>query len=391
MDDGVPADDSSDALSGSLYDDEYSRSLHSGSQGQDESRTQSNLESTQETAKDSDEGNKMMNETEDDDIKQPAQDLQSSKKGESVKKEVESEDKGSAKSEVGDEAVLEDLSSSSMHGQTSSEKEERVAKPAEITRSTGRTPRSIFSRNSEELGEDSIGRPPDHERDSISERLMIDGVMGSHPVYSNTSFRRGSMEGSVISGNRFRTPSEEERLAGMLQNALDVDELLSDLNEMDHAYLESIRPRDNSSIHSTDFSLSQADSEQYKQDLENQMGGSEDWDDVSQVSMPVPTSRKKKKTIAKMTKPSMFRPHSSSALPPIDENKRAEKKIAYTKTYTKKKVVILVMVVFIAGGSLATIIIFLVKFIQSKNLEQPTNNTAIGESRKLVDYYVVRT
>lgn len=384
----MPADDSSDAFSRrsdfteneSCCDDDKTISLHK-SKGSHGIKTQPSHIVTspqEETIKDISEEETITKERVlDDNIKNPGHDIEYE---EIVEKSVESKGTDSTTSEIVDEAVPEDRSNTSIHGPSSPKEEKSFVESAKPSASR------FLSSNSAIIGEDSSTRPPNHEKDSISERLMIDGVIGNLPVCSNTSFRRGSMEGSVVSGNRFRTPSEEEKLAGMLQNALDVDELLSDLNEMDHAYLESLRPLDSSSIHSTDFSLSYSENDEYNKDVESQMVGSEHWEDMSQVSVPTARKKKKKKrSMTKMTKPSMFRPHSSNALATIEE-KRVEKK----PTYTRKKVIVLIIVV-VAGGVLAAVVIFVVKLIESGTFTKTTISTKILEKRKLMDYYVVGT
>mmetsp|Transcript_6069 Transcript_6069/g.9301 ORF Transcript_6069/g.9301 Transcript_6069/m.9301 type:complete len:406 (-) Transcript_6069:245-1462(-) len=405
MDDGVPADDSSDTFSrrGSDFTEtvpvcegDDPRRVHQ-TDGVDDIKTQSSHDSTssqkKETAseevKSSDTGDTVSDgagETEPDDTsEEPSPNLTSSRAEESDERSEKSEDLGHAVSNKFDESEPEDLSSSSLHGEDFPPKKKRSMDMA----------KSPFIKRASSSFDDSFRRPSVHERDSISERLMIDGVIDDdhHPVYSNTSFRRGSMEGSVVSGNRFRTPSEEERLAGMLQNALDVDELLRDLNEMDHAYLESLRPQD-SSVHSTDFSLSQPENDDNSRDsdLESQMLGTEHWEETKPVTIR-PVRKKKIHVTTKMTKPSIMRAHTSFSRTQSSNELEtiAEKEIEKKPAYTRKKVIILVVKVVVAGGALATIIVFLVKIIKSGAFSQGGTSTAVGESRNLVDYYVVRT
>lgn len=411
MDDGVPADDSSETFSrgGSDFtetvpvsegddprrfhetdrvDDITTQSSHSPTSSQKE-------ETASEEVKSSDTGDAVSDgpgETEPDDTsEEPSTNLTSSRAEESDERSEKSENLGPSASNEVDISEPEDLSSSSLHG-------EDLPPKKKISMDMAKSP---FIKRASSSFDDSFHRPSDHERDSISGRLMIDGVIDDddHPVYSNTSFRlsntsfrRGSMEGSVVSGNRFRTPSEEERLAGMLQNALDVDELLRDLNEMDHAYLESLRPPD-SSIHTTDFSLHQPENDDNSgdSDLESQMLGTEHWEETKPANIrPV---RKKKHVKTKMTKPSIMRPHTSLSRTHSSNELEtiAEKEIEKKPAYAKKRVIILVIVIFVAGGSLATFVVFLVKMIESGAFSQGGTSTEVGEARKLVDYYVVRT
>lgn len=199
-----------------------------------------------------------------------------------------------------------------------------------------------------------------NERDSISERLIFDNI---RQVSSRTSdFRRSGYVGSINSCSRFRRLSGQN-LIGLLQGALDVDELLSDeedLNEVDHdLYLKACQQRamiEASIKRQVDTSKSGNEKPNKDQDVDFRRGVNITASD-NMEHIIIQLSKSKRRNCKPMTKPTMLIEHSAKKLK-TESKPGKETNVKITSLYSRKRILLFTILMFLASA------LFLALFVE---------------------------